>query len=306
MPRIRTLKPDFFRSPDTAKVGFATRIFYQALWCWADDFGIGETNINGLLGFAFPDEDEFTAQDVRRFCAECAQHYGVTFYTVRGRHFYYVPTWEKHQKLERRSERRKNPPPDDPDAVPDQRFPPRADSAPQLPRNNCAESGEYGAGTGEQGNRGTGEALSRDARASRQRRQPNFGEMVRGEPDPVPDAPPADTAVRPVAVTTTRQTAERLVKAVSAGHPTAVVRELVNQTNALLLDDQPEQLVGAALQLWSQKGLHPKALPALVSEVIASSKAKPAANAGIGKPTQKALGHELAGAQLLAEMGYEK
>ena len=72
MPRIRTLKPEFFRSPDTAKVDFPVRIFYQALWCWADDFGIGETNINGLLGFAFPDEDEFTAQDLRRFCADFA------------------------------------------------------------------------------------------------------------------------------------------------------------------------------------------------------------------------------------------
>lgn len=156
MPRIRTLKPDFFRSPDTAKVDFATRIFYQALWCWADDFGVGETNINGLLGFAFPDDDEFTAQDVRRFCAECAQHFGVTFYTVRGRHFYWIPTWEKHQKLERRSERRKNPPADHPDAVSDLRFHPSEDSAPQLQRETGAESGEKGAGTGEQGNRGTG------------------------------------------------------------------------------------------------------------------------------------------------------
>lgn len=160
MPRIRTLKPDFFTSPSTAQVDFPVRIFYEALWCWADDFGIGETNLNGLLGFAFPDSDGFSAQDVRRFCADCARAYGVTFYTVRGRHYYAVPTWEKHQKLEKRTDRRKHPSPDDPDATPDLRIYGCADSAPEMPRESCAESGETCAGTGEQGNRGTGEILS--------------------------------------------------------------------------------------------------------------------------------------------------
>lgn len=153
MARIRTVKPDFFRSPDTAKADFPTRIFYQALWCWADDFGVGETNIHGLLGFAFPDDDEFTAKDVRRFCAEVAAHYGVTFYTVRGRHYYAIPSWEKHQKLERRTERRKNPGPDDPEATPDLRFHHGADSAPQESRENGAESAL------EQGNGNTGKGI---------------------------------------------------------------------------------------------------------------------------------------------------
>lgn len=164
MPRIRTLKPEFFRSPSTASVEPLCRIFYQALWCWADDFGIGETNIYGLLGFAFPDDDPIydetlrgfravSAQDVRRFCADVAQHFGVTFYIVHGRHYYSVPTWDQHQKTERRSERRKNPTPDDPEAVPDMQFQSRAESAPQMPRRNGADSRENSAGTGEQGNR---------------------------------------------------------------------------------------------------------------------------------------------------------
>ena len=162
MPRIRTTKPEFFRSPDTLKVDFPVRIFYQALWCWADDFGVGETNINGLLGFAFGDDDviydrelgEFravTAQDVRRFCADVARAFGTVFYTVRGRRYYAIPSWEKHQKTERRTERRRHPGPDDPDATPDLRILDGADSAPQLRRESGAESAL------EQGNRGTGE-----------------------------------------------------------------------------------------------------------------------------------------------------
>jgi hypothetical protein len=159
MPRIRTLKPEFFTSPDVGAVDFPVRIFYQALWCWADDFGIGETNLNGLLGFAFPDSDGFSAQDLRRFCADCAQHFGITFYTVRGRHYYAIKSWDAHQKTERREQRRKHPTPDDPDATPDQRIHGCAESAPTTPRTNGAESREMCAGTGEQGNRGTGESL---------------------------------------------------------------------------------------------------------------------------------------------------
>jgi hypothetical protein len=148
--RIRTIKPEFFRSPDVAKLDPPTRLLFIAMWCWADDFGIGETNLNGLLGFAFPDE-EVSAPDLRRMCADVAQHLQVTFYTVRGRHYYAIPTWEKHQKLERRTERKKHPGPDDPDATPDLRIYGRAESAPEVRRESGADTAL------EQGNRGTGE-----------------------------------------------------------------------------------------------------------------------------------------------------
>jgi hypothetical protein len=180
MPRIRTLKPEFFTSPDVAAVEPLCRLFYQALWCWADDFGIGETNFNGLLGFAFPDGDQIydpelrqfravSAPDVRRFCADCARHFETTFYTVRGRHYYAVKTWDAHQKTERREQRRKNPLPDDPDAVPDQRIYGGADFAPDMPRKNGADSRKMCAGTGEQGNRGTGEVGTGEVEIPRKR-----------------------------------------------------------------------------------------------------------------------------------------
>jgi len=155
--RIRTIKPEFFTSPSVAKLDYAERLFFQALWCAADDFGVGETNLNALLGLAFPDSDEITAPILRRFCANVARHLRVTFYTVRGRHYYAIETWEEHQKIEKRPERRKYPTPDDPDAMPDQRIYDGADSAPVMPRKSGADSRGSGAGTGEQGNRGTGE-----------------------------------------------------------------------------------------------------------------------------------------------------
>lgn len=155
MARIRTIKPEFFTDPDVAKLDPRARLLYIAMWCAADDFGVGETNINSLLGLAFPDSDEVSAPLLRRFCADIAQHLRVTFYEVRGRHYYAIPTWEKHQKLERRSDRRKHPAPDDSDATPDLRILPPPESAPELRRENGAESCEILPEQGK-GNRGKG------------------------------------------------------------------------------------------------------------------------------------------------------
>lgn len=146
MPRIRTFKPEFFRSPDTAKASPLARLLYMAMWSWANDEGIGETNLYGLLGFAFPDDDELTVKDLQRLLKEVRGSFGVLFYEHHGRFYYSIPSWDSHQKTERRAAGR-NPRPDDPDSRPDLRF------------GNSAENlGNSFTGTGEQGNAGTEES----------------------------------------------------------------------------------------------------------------------------------------------------
>ena len=154
--RIRTVKPEFFRSPDTASVSPRARLLYIALWCWADDYGIGETNLNGLLGFAFPDDDQMERKELQSLCKEVADGYKVLFYEVRGRHFYAIPSWDDHQKTQRRASCR-NPKPDDPDSVPDLRFCNDLESSVSSQGSSLQLQGETPSGTGEQGNRGTGE-----------------------------------------------------------------------------------------------------------------------------------------------------
>lgn len=122
MPRIRTIKPQFFRSPDTAKASFEARILYQAMWCWANDWGIGETNLNGLLGMAFCDSDGIDQPTLLNLLAEIRDVYGVLFYTVKERHYYAIPTWDDHQTTQRKASLR-FPMPDDPLATPDLRIP---------------------------------------------------------------------------------------------------------------------------------------------------------------------------------------
>ena len=149
MPRIRTFKPEFFRSPDTAKASPLARILFLAMWSWADDEGVGETNLYGLRGFAFPDSDDLAVEEIPSLLKEISGSYGVLFYECRGRYFYAVPSWDKHQKTERRASSR-HPKRDDPDSRPDLRF----QLVEDLRGNSSAMQGQSALGTGEPGNRG--------------------------------------------------------------------------------------------------------------------------------------------------------
>ena len=146
MPRIRTIKPEFFDSPSTASASFEARLFFIALWCWADDYGVGTANPGQLIAFAFPNDNIETRTEFPRLRTEVADSFGVQWYEVNGRPFYAIPSWENHQKNERRAVKR-NPPPD-------QGIPSRA----EMRGSSVQLSGRSGTGkgTGEQGNRGKG------------------------------------------------------------------------------------------------------------------------------------------------------
>lgn len=160
MARIRTVKPEFWRSPSTAQASPWARLLYIAMWNWADDYGRAEWTPRELLGFAFPHDTEppCTDEEFPSLLAEVAEHFGTVFYVNRGRRFYEIPAWDEHQKTERRAKGR-NPHADDPESAPDRAFLPTALTVEGVRGISSAARGSSVAGTGEreQGNRGTGE-----------------------------------------------------------------------------------------------------------------------------------------------------
>ena len=161
MPRIRTIKPEFWDSPSTAKASPWARLLFIAMWNWADDYGRGTANLKELEAFAFPN-DTFPVTcsgntvHFRDAVAEVSEHFDVTFYEVHGRPYYAIPTWEDHQRNERRAKESKHPGPDHPDAL-TSGYATGTDDARYF-RATVAETPNIsGTGTGEQGNRGTGE-----------------------------------------------------------------------------------------------------------------------------------------------------
>lgn len=163
--RIRAIKPEFWSSPGIQTLDPYARLLYVAMWNWADDNGCGVANPRELLGFAFPLDEDITVADLRRWLEEITRVFGVNFYSVAGRSYYSIPSWEKHQKFDRRS-KGKYPGPDEAES-------------PEIPANtgkqgHSTESHESTpsprrdsvAGTGEQGNRGTDSSSSEAAEAA--------------------------------------------------------------------------------------------------------------------------------------------
>ena len=144
--RIRSIKPEFWRSPDISQLSIEDRLLFVGLWSYVDDNGVGVDDEAAIVGdlFArdmFTDPRETVAR-VSRGLARLSACDLITRYEVDGRCFLHVTAWEKHQRIDR---------PGKP------RFP-RPDDESATIRESVARPRESAAtGTGEQGNRGTEE-----------------------------------------------------------------------------------------------------------------------------------------------------
>lgn len=170
MARIRAVKPELWSSPGMKECRDPyARLLFIAMWNWADDCGRGTANPRELAGFAFPHDEELSSTDIRRMLGGIRRAFGVVFYEVDGRTYYAIPSWDKHQKIDKRSGA-KHPTPTDgqpwnPD--PDDTTWNVSDQQEQAESEKFAESSADpaedaptsrripGAGTGELGNRGT-------------------------------------------------------------------------------------------------------------------------------------------------------
>lgn len=102
MPRIRTIKPEFFTSLDVAKMTPWARLLFIGLWTHSDDEG---RNLNEPLlikAALFPLEQHLTHEHVAELMWELANHGVIDLYhDEAGRSFYQVRGWKDHQKIDR-------------------------------------------------------------------------------------------------------------------------------------------------------------------------------------------------------------
>lgn len=97
MGRIRTLKPEFFRSRSLARISIPARMTFQGLWCEADDFGRGVADPRIVKGAVWPLDDEITHYDVDEHLDALAGSGHIRLYDVDGERFYVILSWEEHQ-----------------------------------------------------------------------------------------------------------------------------------------------------------------------------------------------------------------
>ncbi|MGI5161427.1 hypothetical protein [Microbispora sp. CA-102843] len=173
MARIRSIKPELWSSPGMRGLDPWARLLFIAMWNWADDFGRGTANPRELAGFAFPHDEDISSADIRRMLGELRRAFGVVFYEVGGRPYYWIPSWEKHQKIDKRSGAKYPAPeegepwdpnpgkpttkPSDQQEQPKSEKPAESSAEPAETSTEPAGTSALEVGTGEQGNRGTGE-----------------------------------------------------------------------------------------------------------------------------------------------------
>lgn len=207
MPRIRSIKPEFWDSPSTARADLAVRLVYIAMWNWADDSGRGTANMKELEAFCFPNDDVAelprksrgnsgdSAGRWRNFaeiCGEVADAYGIKFYRVNERPYYVIPNFKQHQSKDFRP-KSKYPTEDEGyffDVTSGNRISgvgdddSNAGTSAHSRGNSAPTAGKSSLVTGEQGNRGTGEntCSSKDERVSTNTYPEAFEEFWRAVP----------------------------------------------------------------------------------------------------------------------------
>lgn len=188
MPRIRTIKPEFWKSEAIATHSFRARLTFIGLWTYVDDNGVGIDNPKLIQAELFPlEEDPREAlANVREDLARLHAAGRIVRYTVGGKAYLSIVNWREHQKIDKPGKAR-HPEPDHDEAVHLSSENAVADSgaAPSTTdvRESVARPSRLEQGTGNReegsGNREVPPAAGADAPS--RARQPSLGGMPEPE-----------------------------------------------------------------------------------------------------------------------------
>ena len=101
MPRIRTIKPEIWLSPQVMNLSHGARLLFIGLVTQADDEGRGSADPRRLKAAVFGGDD-CTVENVRRWLDEIAeQRLAATYDGGDHGDLYELPTWRDHQAIDR-------------------------------------------------------------------------------------------------------------------------------------------------------------------------------------------------------------
>jgi hypothetical protein len=97
--RIRTIKPDFFRSDDVAQLSYRARLTWVGLWTYVDDEGRGKDNARIIKGDLWPLEDDVTHKDVEKDLGELSKAGRILRYEIDREKYLLILKWTDHQRI---------------------------------------------------------------------------------------------------------------------------------------------------------------------------------------------------------------
>lgn len=105
--RIRTVKPEFWRSADTAQLSYFARLLFIGLWNYVDDNGVGDDDADLIRSDLFPREHDFgkLTQLINGALTELSLRTQIVRYedSLSGRRYLAIVNWH-HQRINRPSQ----------------------------------------------------------------------------------------------------------------------------------------------------------------------------------------------------------
>lgn len=286
--RIRSTKPEFWRSRTVASVDWDARLVLKGLESYVDDNGVGKDDVALIVGDVFPRDMLANPRETVARVSEAigALHQAglVWRYEADGTPLLYISNWESIQRIDKPGKGR-FPRPDGTMAFRE-----------SVIRESVASPRETVApGTGEQGNRGTGEALAPLApRAPASDAEFADGTPIPPEPDDdraelvlvTDDAPVVEIASRAPKVHVGSSVQTLVRQHVPAGIPKDVQRKVAEQAQRLANDPNVDRRdLEAALVEWARRSdAGPGLLPHLVAD---AARARQGGKAGAARPEHK-------------------
>lgn len=108
MARIRTIKPEFWTSPQIVGCSTNARLLFIGLWNFADDGGVTPFNSLQIKMRVFPG-DAFSVSDIEDWIQELTDAGLLCAFENNSLHYLAVTGWTKHQKIDRPSYRHPQP-----------------------------------------------------------------------------------------------------------------------------------------------------------------------------------------------------
>lgn len=103
--RIRSIRPEFWRSDDIDALNWDERLVFIGLWSYVDDNGVGVDKLASICADLFAGDLE---REPRETFARVETALSTLFaggliqrYTVDGKAFLFVTTWDTHQRVDR-------------------------------------------------------------------------------------------------------------------------------------------------------------------------------------------------------------
>lgn len=101
MARIRTVKPTFFTSEDTAALSWGARLTWLGLWTYCDDRARGKANPLLIKAALWPLDEDVTSDVVETFLDELEANERIRRYVVDGKPYLEVSGLLDHQRIDK-------------------------------------------------------------------------------------------------------------------------------------------------------------------------------------------------------------